>query len=338
MTLDLCTFLTALYTIMDDLYKERYAHLKLRCPGRRPSLSDSEILTLAIFSQWFGMSERGFIRYARENLRGYFPILPSQSAFNRRVRNMTGLLIDLAPLVARELGAGSAAYEAIDTVPVPLMRRCRGKRRRLFGVEADIGRGGSDRDWYYGCKLLLSATPEGAVAGFLLGPANTEDRWMAESFFCWRKNPLAEPFGVEDLPAKRGNGKRYVGPTGPIRPRTGAGSPIGSDRPYLGDNGFFGADWQARWRESYGATALTPKNYAGGDVEEAKERHSSLKQVVETVNGQLTDVFGLRFPGARSAWGLVARVATKLAALNMGILLNRRFHRPDLALDTLFSR
>ena len=74
------------------------------------------------------------------------------------------------------------------------MRRCRGKRRRLFGAEADIGRGGSDRDWYYGCKLLLSATPEGAVAGFLLGPANTEDRWMAESFFCWRKNPLAEPF------------------------------------------------------------------------------------------------------------------------------------------------
>ena len=338
MTLDLCTFLTALYTTVDDLYMKFFASQKPAGPGRPPLISDSEALALAIFSQWLGMSERGFIRYADENLREYFPNLPSQSAFNRRVRNMTGLMANLVPLVALELGAQRAAYEAIDTAPVPLMRRRRGKRRRLFGAEAGIGRGGSDRDWYYGCKLLLSTTPEGAIAGFLLGPANTEDRWMAESFFCWRADRLAEPVGVADLPAKRGNGKRYVGPTGPIRPRFGVGSATGPDTPYLGDNGFFGSRWQPRWLEDYGAATLTPKNYVGGDVARAKKRHSSLKQVVETVNGQLKDVFGLDFPGARSAWGLVCRVATKLAALNIGIALNRRYNRPDLALTTLFNR
>ena len=34
MTSDLNTFLTALYTIVDDLYQKHYAHLKPRRPGR----------------------------------------------------------------------------------------------------------------------------------------------------------------------------------------------------------------------------------------------------------------------------------------------------------------
>lgn len=53
MTLDLNTFLTALYTIVDDLYQKHYAHLKPRRPGRRPELPDSEVLTLSICAQWF---------------------------------------------------------------------------------------------------------------------------------------------------------------------------------------------------------------------------------------------------------------------------------------------
>jgi hypothetical protein len=61
------------------------------------------------------------------------------------------------------------------------------------------------------------------------------------------------------------------------------------------------------------------------------------RQVVETVNDQLTAVFGLSFPRARSPWGLLTRVAAKVAALNLGIWLNRCFGRPDLALATLFS-
>jgi hypothetical protein len=252
MTLDLDTFLTALYTIVDDLYNKHYLHLKPRRPGRRPRLSDSEVLTLAICAQWSGTSER--------------------------------------------------AFQAIDTVPVPLMRRCRGQRHRLSCDEAAIGRGGSDRDWYYGCKLMVSVTPDGISTGFLLGPASTEDRWMAESFFCWRIDQTNSPFGLRDLPSSyRRNGERYVGPTGPIRPRGGVGCASGV--PYVADNGFFGAWWQTHWREEYGAIVLTPKNHQGDDARSARREHSSWKQVVETVNGHLEQVFGLHFTGARSAWG-----------------------------------
>jgi hypothetical protein len=58
--------------MVDDFDK---AHLppELR-PGPSAALTRSEMLTLAIFSQWQGFgSARGFYRHARRHLRGAFP-------------------------------------------------------------------------------------------------------------------------------------------------------------------------------------------------------------------------------------------------------------------------
>ena len=331
MTVDLDTFLVAVYTIVDDLYQEQFAAYKPKRPGKRPELSDSEVLTLALCAQWFGTSERAFLRYATQHWRRYFPRLLSQSAYHRRVKDVSGVLVHLVGLVAQALGSALAPYQAVDTVAVPLLRRCRGARRRLFGVEAAIGRGGSDRDWYYGCKLLLSVTPAGVITGFLLAPASTEDRWTGEAFFCWRNQQQASPQDPRALPRRR-NGQRYVGPTGPVWPRAGVGA--ASAAPYVADNGFFGAWWQSHWRQDYGACILTPKNY--GDAS-SKQQHAGWKQVVETINAQLEHVFGLHYPRARSMRGLLTRVAAKLAALNLGIWVNQYLGRPNLAFATLFS-
>ncbi len=66
----------------------------------------------------------------------------------------------------------TALYTTVDD----LYQQQFAQRRRLFGVEAAIGKGGGDREWYYGCKLLVSCTPEGASTSFMLAPASTEDR------------------------------------------------------------------------------------------------------------------------------------------------------------------
>ena len=172
MTLDFDAFLTALYTIVDDLYKRHYACHKPIRPGRRPELSDSEVLTLMLCGQWFGTSERAFVRHVSEHWRSYFPNMLTQSAFNRRSRDLCGVVIALSGTVAEELGAYTSAYQAIDSVPVPLARMCRGDRHRLFGDESAIGKGGSDRRFYYGCKLLLSVSRQGVITGFLIAPAS----------------------------------------------------------------------------------------------------------------------------------------------------------------------
>lgn len=335
MTLDLDTFLVALYTLVDDLYQVQVAPQLPRSPGRRPELSDSEVLTLALCAQWLRRSERALVGYARQHWRAYFPRLLSQSAYNRRSRRLAGVLVHLGPLAARALGAMASAYQVVDTVPVPLLRRCRGQHHRLFSDEAAIGKGGSDHDWYYGCKLLLAVTREGVITGFLLAPASTEDRWVADAFFGWRAWPLAEPCDPTALPPSHRRGGGYVGPTGPRWPRQGVGAAPAT--PYLADRGFHGGWWRTHWQQDYRAWVLTPGRAPGRTGRVWRWPQARWRQVVETVNGQLTAVLGLSFPGARSPWGLLTRVAAKIAALNLGIWLNRCFGRPDLALATLFS-
>lgn len=194
MTLDLDTFLVALYTLVDDYYQTKVAAPELpRPPGKRPEMSDSEVLTLALCAQGLRRSECALVRFARQYWRAYFPRVLSQSAYHRRSRRLAGVLVYLGPQVAHALGAVTSPYQVVDTVPVPVLQRCRGQHHRLFGDEAAIGRGGSDHDWYYGCQRLLAVTREGVITGFLLAPASTEDRWVADAFFCWRACPWAEP-------------------------------------------------------------------------------------------------------------------------------------------------
>src|SRR3954447_10002655 len=126
MTVDLDTFLVALYTIVDEVYQRHVAPQRPVRRGRRPALSDSEVLTLMVCEQWHGRSERGFLRFVSRYWRGYFPPLLHQSAFNRPGRRLAGAMTQLVPLVAAEVGAALEPYQAIDGVAMPLARRSRG--------------------------------------------------------------------------------------------------------------------------------------------------------------------------------------------------------------------
>ncbi len=53
------------------------------------------------------------------------------------------------------------------------------------------------------------------------------------------------------------------------------------------------------------------------------------RQIIETVNGQLTDQFAIEQNYAHSFWGLCARLYTKLAAHTLCLYLNRLLGNPD---------
>ena len=112
--LDVDTFLTALYAIVDDFYKARPK--ERRRPGPDPSLSPSEVITLAIFARFSRFaSERDFHRYARTCLRGAFPTLPDRSQFNRLVRSHAELIEEVALRLAEIMGVHGCPYEALDS-------------------------------------------------------------------------------------------------------------------------------------------------------------------------------------------------------------------------------
>ena len=57
--------------------------------------------------------------------------------------------------------------------------------------------------------------------------------------------------------------------------------------------------------------------------------------MVETTLAHLSESFGLKYPGAHSTWGLLMRVSAKVAAYNLGMMINRLLGCPDFAFATL---
>ena len=57
---------------------------------------------------------------------------------------------------------------------------------------------------------------------------------------------------------------------------------------------------------------------------------SKVRQLIETVNGQLTDQFNIEQNLAHSFYGLCARLYIKLAAHTMYIYINRLLGRPNM--------
>lgn len=332
-TPDSDTFLVALYTITDDLYKTYFPETKSKV-GPKRVMTDSEIMTIGLCCQWLKWSERKLLKYVRDHWSGYFPHLLSQPEYNRRFNALAERMAYLVPLIKCQVKAYCSSYEILDCVPVPLMKRCRGQRHKLFSPEiANIGKGGSDQDWYYGIKLALTANPQGIITGFIMAPAKTSERWSAEYLFCYRHNPAGKPAAVEDLPPS--HGKKRIGPGGNIWPNIGIG--IGNPWMYLTDDGFTGRWWKQHWEMDYSTLVITPSSYVGDKARKLRRMHSASRQVIEDVNEHLSDDLGLNRIGARTPKGLLARVVYKLVAFNIGVWLNRLFGRPTFALTTLFS-
>src|SRR4051812_10796553 len=183
MSLDPDTFLTSLYVLVDEYCKGLPAAGRRR--GRPTALTQSEVVTLALFGQWarFG-SERGFCRYAERWLRGAFPRLPHRAQLNRRIRAEYETIVAVGHHLAARLGAGEAPCEVLDATAAPVRNVKRGGWGWLPEYAA---RGWSTRlGWYEGFHLLVAASPEGAITGYGIGPADAKDQPLAETFFAAR--------------------------------------------------------------------------------------------------------------------------------------------------------
>lgn len=334
--MDLDTFVTVLYCLIDDWYKANVKVDDLYRRGRPQRMTDAEVLTLVIAGQWrVGVpwqSERGLVRFMRKHGLNWFPTMLRHSQFNRRARQVWPELVLLQQELAQMLSA-DAIYEVVDCTPAPHCSLSQAKshsRHWLFGKK---GRGGNHGGWYYGEQLLLCATEKGVITGWLAGIANMDDRWMLEALLSSRqgKMRLIEP----QLPRHRTYKQRYI-PT-PEAFRTAM--TVGQDRalPVLADGGFNGPRWIRHWKEQYNVTVIAPpsKNRKG-DKSRKKDRWLARhRQIIETVIARLTQTFGLHRVNAHSEDGMLARLAAKMAAYNVGILINRQRNRPDGAMATL---
>jgi len=332
------TFLTILYVLVDDWYKEYIEPYRIEKRGRKARLSDSEVLTLAIAAQWrVGVpwqSERGFVRYMNKYGKGMFPQMLERSAFNLRVRYLWGALVRLQQVVAEELEGPDVIYECVDCCPLPAFSSAQGLKDKAHWLwESTVGRGGTRGGFFYGDHLLLAAHQGGAVTGWVTATASIQDRWLMEAL-------LSARAGQPQLcgPAHRPRASRAQHsepPLGHVGPVQAAG--VSKLRPFVADKGFNGQRWIDHWRSAYSAhvIAVPPDNAPQPWPPVLKTWLASTRQLIETVFAILSGVFSIDHINAHSRWGQYARIAAKLAAFNSALFINQYLHRPLFAVETL---
>jgi hypothetical protein len=173
--------ITVLFCLVDDAYAcldprgERYEALK--------KLSDSEVLTLALFQQLRGIeSERSFLRDVRRFFAHLFPGMAGlhPSSFNRRVRKLRGYLEPLRREVLPEL-VGDPETLLIDSTLLEVLRPRQVKQSAGWGSASS---GGAWVRWgtfsVYGVKLHLLCSANRVPLSYELTPANVPDVRLAE--------------------------------------------------------------------------------------------------------------------------------------------------------------
>jgi len=171
---DLDSLLTGLYVLVDDLLPAR------RGAGRRPRISDAELITLAVAQILLQCpSERRFLRLARQRLGHLFPYIPKQSGYNKRLRKLAPEICLAINHLARISPSFCDRLRLLDSTPVPCgASRETVKRSELAGW-ATYGYCASHSRYFWGLRLYLLCAPDGMPVSFALAPANDGEREVA---------------------------------------------------------------------------------------------------------------------------------------------------------------
>jgi hypothetical protein len=281
------TLFVAVYTVIDDWYRAVGWQLVRSRPGVKPRFSDSEVLTLEVVRELDGQTrERRWYARVAANWRALFPCLPERSVLHKRTKSL-GRLLDCCRCALRDrLLDPRDPRRLLDGTPVPVCDVSRVGRpdgtsagRQWHPYGAQIGRCAARAWWFYGFKLVLTATVDMVPDQAVLVPAAADEREVAAV--------LLAP-GLVFIGDR--NFSRWASPT-----------------------------WQAALDAAGCAVlAPPPRRHAAAQDPAAQALVRHLRNRIETLIGLLKSEHGLEDHGARSWWGLRTRLAGVLAAFTIG--------------------
>jgi hypothetical protein len=283
-------FCLYMYVIVDDVMQQIAPLLKRRGPV--PECSDSELITMVLVGECRGWdAETDMLSYWNEH-RKLFPRIPSQSRFNRRRRNLMWAINLIRQIMVERLDVSQDPQCAIDSLPIPVVQfhLVPGSSGDWAAHGACFGKVASKNATIFGYKLHLLVTLGGVILDFELAPANETDLTV----------------GVELLAQH-------------------------TDLTVYGDKGYISAPVAAELLATNRLRLLTlPRiNQKTQVPAPVRKTFNAVRQIIETVNGQLTEQFHIEHNHAHSFWGLCTRLYTKLTAHTLCIFINRLLGKPD---------
>lgn len=287
---DFSDFCVWMYVIVDDIWQQ-IAPLFDR-PGPEPLCSDSELLSMALIGECRGWNlETEMLSQWRE-YRHLFPNIPSQSRFNRRRRNLMHAFNLIRQVTLKNLDIAQDRQCVIDSLPLPVVQfyLAAGSTGDWRAFEAAYGKVPSKKQTIFGFKLHLLITLGGLILDFELAPANVTDLEVGFELLCEH-----------------------------------------TDLSVLGDKAYISADKAAELLEHNRIRLMTLPRQNQKEQISAKQRTllNGVRQMIETVNHQLSELFQIEINHAHTFWGLCTRLYTKLTAHTLCIYINRLLGKPE---------
>src|SRR3954451_13582209 len=142
--------------------------------GRPPLVSDAELVALAVCQAAIGTSsDRQFLGLVERLLPGWFPRLPEQSQYNRRLRTLVELISLVQQQLARWLDTVGARLADGSQLPVASYPGC--QQRSEFAGFARYGYSKSHHRFVWGVRLVLLTDERGTPLGYTVLPAKKKD-------------------------------------------------------------------------------------------------------------------------------------------------------------------
>jgi len=282
MTLDLEALVVAAYLFADE-YGVPFTY------GRPPLITDAELVALSVAQAAMGISsDRQFLGLVSHRLPGWFPHLPDQSQYNRRLRSLVGLTSIVQERLARLIDLGRVRLADGTALAVAGYPGC--EQRSRFRGFARYGYAKSQHRYLWGVRLVLLTDLRGLPLGYTVVPANEKER-----------EPLADL--LSGTPAEM----------------------------VVADKGFWGESYEERLAAE-GVRLLTPAKVRTPENSGRERALASTRLVIESVFANLKGQMRLEQHLARTPAGLAMRIAQRILALTIGMLLNTLAHRPARAL------
>jgi|SRR6187399_56387 len=281
MTASLETLVVTAYLFADELAIPR--------PGPRGEITDAELIALAVAQASMGVpSDRQFLGLIAKVLPGWFPHLPCQSQYNRRLRRLAPAIAGVQLRIAELIATHELVIADGTLVGVANYAGC--AARSEFAGTAAYGYCAAKSQYVWGVRLVLMTDPAGVPVGYTLVAANE---------------------------------KEYE----PVRELTTAHSGC----TLIADKGLWGRAY-SETLALQGICLLTPDRVRSADNLVREKRLAGIRLVIESTIANLKCQMRLEQHLAKTPAGLVQRIAQRLLALTVGMLLNALTGRPPRSL------
>jgi hypothetical protein len=265
-------------------------------PGPAGKITDHELIALAVAQAASGIcSDRQFLGVIGRLLPGWFPHLPDQTQYNRRLRRLAPWIATVQLQVAELIAEGQ--IRLVDGTLISCANYPGCASRSEFGGHASYGYCPSKSLFVWGMRLVLISDVKGVPVGYdLVGPKTGQERDSALEL---------------------------------------AGAHAGST--LFADKGFWGREY-LDCMDLIDVRLVTPDKHQPGHRPPTEIAKARIRLVIESVFANLKGQMRLDHHLAKTLPGLTQRIAQRLLALTLAILINTLTGRPPRALTAYDGR